>query len=180
VIEKALGMSYIDAVQKMIFLPIFGDAGEVAKNVDLGHTFQDQLLPGEVRFYSSGSDLRPNVENPDELVPSAFGAWKHEYMDSTGGLVASARALVEFTRRYWYFGQPRVFGDNGMSFWKSGQAPGTFAALLWNPWNDRSTAKGIDYALILNQSARRDESYDELVKKLNDLLVSETRLAYSR
>lgn len=175
VIEKATGMSYIEAVQKIIFLPIFGGLDLVSKNINLGRTFRDQLFPDEVRFYSSGHALSPNVEKPSEFVPSAFGAWKQEYMDSTGGLVASSRALVEFARRYWYFGQPRMRGDNGLSFWKSGGAPGTFAALLWNPWNASSTAKGVNYALILNQSedaAHPGHGYEELVKKLNDLLVS--------
>jgi len=80
----------------------------------------------------------------------------------TGGLSASAPALLVFMRSYWLTGEPR---DNGNPLWVMyGSLPGSTAIMIWQP-------DGTDIAVLFNGRgvASHDEIRAELERTVEDL-----------
>ncbi len=90
VIEKLTGKSYEDYVKTDVLEPL----GITAMQV--GVTRRSGRVDGEVTYYDP--NIEPSVFAKDlgDDVPSAYGAWYLEAMDSHGGWLASATDLVRF------------------------------------------------------------------------------------
>jgi CubicO group peptidase (beta-lactamase class C family) len=80
--------------------------------------------------------------------------------NDSGAVCASAPALCEFMRHYWFGGEPR---DGGNPLWqKNGSMPGSTAMMLWRP-------DGINLVYIFN--GRRDNvSHDDIKRDLEEAL----------
>jgi N-acyl-D-amino-acid deacylase len=66
----------------------------------IGGTFLKDRMPGEVQYYDPG--VAPSVFQAKlgEQVPSAYGAWSLEALDSHGGWIASATDLAKFAAAF--------------------------------------------------------------------------------
>ena len=91
VIEQASGQTYEQYVQEHVFRPIG------IKSARMGKTRLKDRAPGEVRYYDGERRGRSVFsQNPSETVPTPYGAWCLEAMDSNGGWLLSAADLVRF------------------------------------------------------------------------------------
>lgn len=90
VIEKLTGQSYEDYVKEHVLAP----AGVTAMRI--GSTRLDQRHADEVRYYHPGEAKSVFAEDLGQPVPSPYGAWYLEAMDSHGGWIASAEDLARF------------------------------------------------------------------------------------
>jgi len=112
--------------------------------------FQRELFkPGVVREFKA-HDL-PRKKDDPPLV------WNAE----TGGLSASAPALLRFMRSYWLTGEPR---DSGNPLWVMyGSLPGSTAIMVWRP-------DGTDIAALFN--SRASATHDEIRAELERVVES--------
>ena len=79
--------------------------------------------------------------------------------NDSGAVRASAPALCEFMRHYWFGGEPR---DGGNPLWqKNGSLPGSTAMMLWRP-------DGIDLVYLFN--GRGNVAHDDIKRDLEDAL----------
>jgi len=62
----------------------------------LGHTLPAGRAPGEARYYGADLTAGADVARP----PGPYGAWSLEAMDTHGGWIASAPALVRFASAF--------------------------------------------------------------------------------
>jgi N-acyl-D-amino-acid deacylase len=77
----------------------------------------------------------------------------------TGGLSASAPALLRFMKAYWLTGEPR---DNGNPLWiMYGSLPGSTAIMVWRP-------DGADIVALFN--GRSSVTHDEIRKDLEEVI----------
>jgi N-acyl-D-amino-acid deacylase len=90
VIEKISGMAYYDYLNRAVLTPL-GIA-----DIRLGRNLLANRLAGEVKYYDyDGAGLVSSVYGTGQLVPFPYGGFNLEAMDSHGGLVASAPALLK-------------------------------------------------------------------------------------
>jgi len=89
IIEKISAMTYNDYVQNNIFKPL--DIYEIKP----GRSLKSNRLTNEVVYYPPNPSKVKSVFPPYDLVDSSYGSNDHESLDSVGGWVASARALVK-------------------------------------------------------------------------------------
>ncbi|MBO2464528.1 serine hydrolase domain-containing protein [Actinomadura violacea] len=91
IIEKVTGQSYASYVQKAVLAP------RGIKRMKLGHS----LTPasGEVHYYS-GYTARTVFDNSGKTVPTPYGGFNLENMDSHGGWLATAMDLTRFAGIY--------------------------------------------------------------------------------
>jgi N-acyl-D-amino-acid deacylase len=92
IIEKVTGQSYEAYVRSNTLAP----AGISCMRI--GHTLARERAPNEVRYYGyPGMGLARSVfPNQRQEVPSPYGGWYIEAMDSHGGWIASAIDLLRF------------------------------------------------------------------------------------
>ncbi len=90
VIEKLSGQTYEEFVKEHVLAP----AGITAMGI--GGTRLDQRHSQEVRYYHPGEARSVFAEDLGQPIPSPYGAWYLEAMDSHGGWIASAEDLVKF------------------------------------------------------------------------------------
>jgi N-acyl-D-amino-acid deacylase len=89
VIEHAGKQPYEQYVREQILEPIN------IRSMRIGHSLAAQRVPGEVKYYASGTT--PAVVGAiGKPVPPPYGGWYLEAMDSHGGWIASAIDLVRF------------------------------------------------------------------------------------
>lgn len=95
-IEKASGQTYEDYVREQVLRPLG------ITRMRLGRTLLAGRAAGEVRYYESPQENEPAVVGPaiGQPVPSQYGAWCLEAMDSHGGWIASAIDLVRFASAF--------------------------------------------------------------------------------
>lgn len=113
--------------------------------------FQQELFRPDVIRELKAHDL-PRKKSDPPMV------WNAE----TGGLAASAPALLAFMRSYWLTGEPR---DNGNPLWVMyGSLPGSTAIMIWQP-------DGTDIAVLFNGRgvATHDEIRAELERTVENL-----------
>jgi N-acyl-D-amino-acid deacylase len=94
-IEQASEQRYEAYVGEHVFAPLG------IERPRLGKTHADREPDeNEVHYYSP--DVQPSVfaEDAGKLVPSAYGGWNLEAMDSHGGWIASAVDLVRFAAAF--------------------------------------------------------------------------------
>ncbi len=94
VIEKLSGQSYEDYVKEHVLAP----AGVTAMCV--GGTRLDQRHAQEVRYYHPGEGKSVFADDLGQSIPSPYGAWYLEAMDSHGGWLASAEDLARLAWRW--------------------------------------------------------------------------------
>jgi N-acyl-D-amino-acid deacylase len=90
VIEKVSGKRYEEYVKEKVLAPLG------IERMRQGRTLPDGRARGEVQYYAAGEGtaiMGPNI-GKKELWP--YGCWCIESMDSHGGWIASAEALVRF------------------------------------------------------------------------------------
>jgi CubicO group peptidase (beta-lactamase class C family) len=110
--------------------------------------FQQELFRPEVVREFKAHDL-PRKKGDSPLV------WNAE----TGGLSASAPALLTFMRSYWLTGEPR---DSGNPLWVMyGSLDGSTAIMVWRP-------DGIDLVALFN--GRGSVTHDEISRALQAVI----------
>src|SRR5262245_49674923 len=93
IIEAVSGQSYDSYIAANILLPLR------ITRVALGRTLLPYRLATEVKYHSQYQD--PTVfDSSGTIVPSPYGAWNLENMDSHGALLASAIDVVKFATAF--------------------------------------------------------------------------------
>lgn len=93
VIEKVTGISYVAYVQKELL------ASLGIHRMRLGRSLEADRAKDEVKYYS-GNDAKVRSVFGENEVPSCYGGWNLEAMDSHGGWIASAPELVRFASSF--------------------------------------------------------------------------------
>ncbi|MDB4439337.1 beta-lactamase family protein [Planctomicrobium sp.] len=94
VVEKISGQTYEEYVQESVLKPLG------VKTMRIGKTKLSGRVDSEVRYYHQGRAKSVFQENLGKVVPSAYGGWYLEAMDSHGGWIASATDLVRFASAF--------------------------------------------------------------------------------
>jgi N-acyl-D-amino-acid deacylase len=89
IIEHQAGMKYSEFVQREILHPLG------ISNMQIGATRSTAFH--ETKYYSQNRGPSVFADNLGEQVPSPYGAWHLEAMDSHGAWIASAVDLVKFS-----------------------------------------------------------------------------------
>ncbi|HKY98542.1 MAG TPA: serine hydrolase domain-containing protein [Gemmatimonadaceae bacterium] len=129
IIEHVSGKSYEQFVKETVLAP----AG--VTRMQLGHTLYADRLPDEVRYYDifAAPSVFPGVSSP---VPSPYGGFNLEAMDSHGGWVASVVDLLRF-EKMWIAPPPQgIWGHDGA-------LPGTYSVMM-------RTANGLAWVALFN------------------------------
>lgn len=94
VIEKLTGQTYEEYVKEHVLAPLG------IHSMRIGHTHLSGRAPDEVRYYHPQPGT--SVFEPDlgQQVPSPYGAWSLEAMDSHGAWIASAVDLARFAAAF--------------------------------------------------------------------------------
>jgi N-acyl-D-amino-acid deacylase len=187
VIEKVTGERYDDYVRSAVLAPIG------ITHMRLGHTLLPERVPGEVRYYNfPGAPLVRSVfpSHPGQ-VPSPYGGWYLEAMDSHGGWIASPIDLVRFIIHLDGTLKPAPLKPELVAEMIAKPAgnltsdPAVWYALGWqvrrvsrdasNWWHVGSlagtttlmvrTSQGMDWALLFNGSPRQQ---DQLIGEMDD------------
>ncbi len=94
VIEKVSGQTYEDYVKQSVLEPLG------IRTMRLGRTRLDKRVENEVRYYHPFSSPSVFAEDLNDPVPSHYGGWHLEAMDSHGGWLASAEDLAKFAMAF--------------------------------------------------------------------------------
>ncbi|MDG1895803.1 MAG: serine hydrolase [Fuerstiella sp.] len=94
VIEKLTGQSYDDYVKEKVLAPIG------IKTMKIGASRLKGRSEDEVRYYQPGSGKSVFHDDLDQEVPSQYGGWNLEAMDSHGAWIASAVDLAKFAAAF--------------------------------------------------------------------------------
>lgn len=150
VVEKVTGQTYYEALNTELLQPL-----NIAE-ITLGRTRPADRHPNEPHYRDAGIARSVFVADRKEWVYWPDGGFCLESMDSHGGLIASAPALVQFFQNYWVSGEPRRVNDAPQEWAFTGSLDGT-AALL------RQT-QGVDYAVLLNHRISNEKNRELQVK----------------
>jgi CubicO group peptidase (beta-lactamase class C family) len=168
-IEKATGKTYYQAIEEIVLRPL----GIV--DVRVAQTLHQKRLPNEVATYDA-LGVGPSIYSPNvqRMVPRAYGGYggyPTELSPSTGGLAASAPAVVGLIAHYtaWGLGLRPKIGPGG-SLARAGSLDGTSAFAV-------SLGSGVDYAFALNTRdfGGDDHALDALVDRLNGLAAQKLK-----
>ncbi|XRQ05617.1 serine hydrolase domain-containing protein [Actinomadura welshii] len=169
IIEKVTGQSYDEYVRRAVLEP------RGITRMRLGRTLTE--APGEVPYESiyRGTTV---FDDSGEKVPSPYGAWNLENMDSHGGWLATAMDLTRFAGIYdggtsvlgsssierafaepetgindngWYYGCGWLVRPvtGGLNTWHTGGLPGTYTLLV-------RRYDGLSWAVLFNQRQEGD------------------------
>ncbi len=94
VIETLADQSYEDYVRQHVLAPLG------ITSMRIGRTHLEDRSPGEVRFYHPGTSQSVFQRDLNAEVPSQYGGWYLEAMDSHGGWLASAVDLARFASAF--------------------------------------------------------------------------------
>ncbi len=94
VIEKVTGEKYEAYVKKHVLAPLG------IHDMRIGRTHREDKAEGEVCYYHPGWEESVFQADLGEKVPSAYGAWYLEAMDSHGAWIASAVDLARFAAAF--------------------------------------------------------------------------------
>jgi CubicO group peptidase (beta-lactamase class C family) len=155
VVEQVTGTTYMEALQSELLGPLG------IQDMLLGRTLPQFRNPREPYYADSSLARSVFVAQKEELVPWPDGGFHLEAMDSHGGLIASAPALVRLFEHYWSNGQPRGAEDLPQEWFSVGSLDGTAALLLQHD--------GIDIAVLLNQRIASEDN-QKLANAIKDAL----------
>jgi len=94
ILENVTGEAYEPYTQKHVLAPLG------ITRMRIGKSFLKDRLPGEVRYYDPGVSPSVYQATLGNDVPSAYGAWSLEALDSHGGWIASAHDLATFAAAF--------------------------------------------------------------------------------
>ncbi len=94
VIERLTDQTYEDYVREHVLAPVG------IGSMKVGSTHLESRNEHEVRYYHPDTGESVFAENLGEMVPSPYGAWNLEAMDSHGGWIASAVDLAKFASAF--------------------------------------------------------------------------------
>jgi N-acyl-D-amino-acid deacylase len=94
VIEKLSGQTYEECVKEKVLAPIG------VTTLRIGATHLAGRSENEVRYYHPGTGKSVFQADLDQKVPSQYGAWNLEAMDSHGAWIASAVDLAKFAAAF--------------------------------------------------------------------------------
>lgn len=94
VVEKMTNQTYEAYVQEHVLKPLG------ITSMQIGATRLDARKNHEVRYYHPQTGTSVFAEDLDQTVPSPYGAWYLEAMDSHGGWIASATDLAKFAAAF--------------------------------------------------------------------------------
>jgi CubicO group peptidase (beta-lactamase class C family) len=156
-VEKVTGQNYETYLKNTILQP------DGITEVRLAHTLRSQRYTNEV-FYDDPNVWYSAAEpTKDKLTAVCYGGegWTTEAMDGSGGLCATANALVQFIQLHAVWG----LGGRAAPAARSGSMAGV------SSWA-QSRTDGLDFAFIFNTRhlLKMKMSVDDLEKKLNSML----------
>lgn len=136
IIEVVTKKPYEQYVQETVFTPLH------IQEIKLGKTLLKHRRKNEVKYYSTNLGTSVFAENNQERVPQPYGAWYLEAMDSHGGWIASAPALVRFATAFNLPDQCPILKSNTISqmferpaglagFDQNGNPKGAYYACGW-------------------------------------------------
>jgi len=110
VIETLSGQTYEHFVQRQILAPLG------IQDMRIGKSPASQRAPGEVTYYAAKNRKSVAVVGPEkgQRVPTPYGAWDLESLDSHGGWLASAPDLVRFGSALDRPGRPGVLTSQSL------------------------------------------------------------------
>lgn len=94
ILENLTGEPYEPYTKKHVLEPIG------ITTMRIGGTFLKDRVPGEVRYYDPNTSPSVFQATLGDQVPSAYGAWSLEALDSHGGWIASATDLAKFAAAF--------------------------------------------------------------------------------
>lgn len=94
VIEEVTGQTYEDYIQQAICKPLH------MNETQLGKTLLEGRREKEVKYHTNQEGSSVFAANLREQVPSPYGAWYLEAMDSHGGWISSAPDLLRFATAF--------------------------------------------------------------------------------
>lgn len=95
IIEAVTGQSYTDYIKENVFAPL------IVTQPQMGRTLPAYRLPEEVKYHSQYTG-RTVFDGSGTQVPSPYGAWNLDNMDSHGGWLMSAVDLIRFASTFDY------------------------------------------------------------------------------
>jgi CubicO group peptidase (beta-lactamase class C family) len=153
VVEEVTNLPFRDFLAQEVLQPLGVDG-----QVFVGATERTGRRATEVSY--DHADVGGSALDPwsDALVPSAYGNFLIETMDSGGGLVTTAPAVTALTSDYAVWG----LGGRAPGSARTGSMPGCYSRA-------ESRTDGIDWCYILNTNTIRDAtaSLSELAANLN-------------
>ncbi|GEP43486.1 serine hydrolase [Brevifollis gellanilyticus] len=93
-IEKRTGLAYDAFVRQSVLEPLG------ARTLVQGHTLLEQRQPNEVHYYTPLRGQSVFANSLGTIVPSTYGCWNLEAMDSHGAWIASCVDLARFATRF--------------------------------------------------------------------------------
>jgi CubicO group peptidase (beta-lactamase class C family) len=133
VVEHVTGKTFTDYLKQSILAPLG------IQDVFLGGTQMSQRRANEALAEDPGLGLTALDPNSNQLLPSAYGGFIVETMDSGGGLIASVPAVARLAHHYAAWGAAlRAPGSA-----RTGSEPGTRTRV-------GSRGNGVDYAFAFN------------------------------
>mgnify|MGYP001177270966 CR=1 FL=1 len=167
IVEEVSGEDFLSYVTTTLFEPLGVPNGELIQ----GRTFPVDRSPREP-WYDSDT-MSQNVFDPNgPPVEIPNGGWDVESRISSGGLVGSARSIVEFLDVYQTAGdgigtRRRGAEGSGWRWYHTGSLPGTNTLA-------RQRGDGINYAVLFNKRPSAGESYSSQIRsKIDAILDSE-------
>ena len=94
VIEQVTNQTYQDYVKANVLSPLG------IESMQIGSTRLESQAENEVRYYHPGTAQSVFADDLRETVPSPYGGWYLEAMDSHGGWIASAEDLAKFAAAF--------------------------------------------------------------------------------
>ena len=161
-VEKVTNRSYIDFLREKVLAPIGVTDVFLARTIRTARA-NKEVLYDDPGFGPSATDQpEGSYASDDYLLPSPHGGggFSTEIMDSSGGLMSTAEALVKFASKYPVGG----IGKGRVQASKDGSMPGTRSMV-------NCRGDGVDYAYIFNtrDEIKGWERFD-LDQKINEFL----------
>jgi len=163
IIEEYSRHSYSDFLASEILAP----AGIELDDVRLGRTRRADRNPREP-WYDSGRSC-DSVLQPGTRVECAYGGWDLEGHISSGGLIASTRALLGFIDSHSIIG-PSI----GLKL--GGRRPGNWSLVGGFAGTSalaRQRSDGINYVVIFNRHATPPRDFASGIRELLDRVIDE-------
>ena len=168
IVEEVAGVDYMDYIHDAVFAPL----GVHRADVILGRTFAEDHDAREPWYDGDGANWINVFDPTGSRVPAPYGGWHHELHISSGGLAATARALLLFSEEYMvagpHIGMLRTTEISG-SWYHFGSLPGTLTVL-------RQSEVGINYAVMFNRERSGGTYIDlgEIASSLSEVVGVES------
>jgi CubicO group peptidase (beta-lactamase class C family) len=156
-VEKVTGQKYETYLRNTILQP------DGITEVHMARTLRSQRFTNEIFYDDPNVGLTAAQPDKDKYVAVCYGGegWVTEAMDGSGGLCATANALVQFIRLHAVWGR----GGRMAGAARTGSMAGVSSRA-------ESRGDGVDFAFIFNTRHLLKKSVDDFAAKLTTLLNS--------